>query len=96
MSHQTPKRFLLRVQESQAAQSRLVAEQNISVKVFDPKGIATKASRVKTAIGNVRLLGDGSGSVDFRSAPCISPNSFLKSRVQKHEKLFSPRSMKKN
>ena len=58
--------------------ARLVAEQNISVKVFDPSGIATKASRAKTAIGHVRLLGDGSGSADFRSRALYFSQQFLK------------------
>ena len=58
--------------------ARLVAEQNIRVKVFDPGGIATKASRAKTAIGHVRLLGDGSGSADFRSRALYFSQQFLK------------------
>ena len=57
--------------------ARLVAEQNIRVKVFDPSGIATKASRAKTAIGHVRLLGDGSGSADFRSRALYFSQQFL-------------------
>ncbi len=57
--------------------ARLLAEQNIRVKVFDPSGIATKASRAKTAIGHVRLLGDGSGSADFRSRALYFSQQFL-------------------
>ena len=58
--------------------ARLLAEQNIRVKIFDPSGIATKASRAKTAIGHVRLLGDGSGSADFRSRALYFSQQFLK------------------
>ena len=79
ISHQTPKEVSIAgAGIAGCSIARLVAEQNISVKVFDPSGIATKASRAKTAIGHVRLLGDGSGSADFRSRALYFSQQFLK------------------
>ena len=79
ISHQTPKEVSIAgAGIAGCSIARLVAEQNINVKVFDPSGIATKASRAKTAIGHVRLLGDGSGSADFRSRALYFSQQFLK------------------
>ena len=79
ISHQTPREVSIAgAGIAGCSIARLVAEQNISVKVFDPSGIATKASRAKTAIGHVRLLGDGSGSADFRSRALYFSQQFLK------------------
>ncbi len=79
ISHQTPREVSIAgAGISGCSIARLVAEQNINVKVFDPNGIATKASRAKTAIGHVRLLGDGSGSADFRSRALSFSQQFLK------------------
>ena len=79
ISHQTPREVSIAgAGIAGCSIARLVAEQNITVKVFDPSGIATKASRAKTAIGHVRLLGDGSGSADFRSRALYFSQQFLK------------------
>ena len=79
ISHQTPREVSIAgAGIAGCSIARLVAEQNINVKVFDPSGIATKASRAKTAIGHVRLLGDGSGSADFRSRALYFSQQFLK------------------
>ncbi len=79
INHQTPREVSIAgAGIAGCSIARLVAEQNISVKVFDPSGIATKASRAKTAIGHVRLLGDGSGSADFRSRALYFSQQILK------------------
>lgn len=79
ISHQTPREVSIAgAGIAGCTIARLVAEQNISVQVFDPSGIATKASRAKTAIGHVRLLGDESGSADFRSRALYFSQQFLK------------------
>ena len=60
-----------------ATMARHLAEQGVSVRVFDPHGIATGGSSIRSALLHARLLGDRSVTAEHRAAAFHYATNYL-------------------